>query len=152
VINLRSIRLLVVEDNLDDLRILRRALTQHELLSIEHVARDGQEALDYLFRNQGDAAEKDTAVPDMILLDINLPRLNGIEVLRRLRSHDALAMVPVIMFTSSAREEDIVSSYRFGSNTYIQKPMEFAELMSLLIKLEDYWTGLAKLPPARLVA
>ena len=144
--NLRSMQVLVVEDSLDDIRILRRALLEHGGVAILHIARDGEEALNYLMggREQGDESGPQT--PDLILLDLNLPRVDGIEVLRRVKSDKTLAMIPVIMFTSSAREEDVSRSYRLGTNTYIQKPVEFQDYARAIAVLDEYWTGFAKLP------
>jgi DNA-binding response OmpR family regulator len=108
-----------------------------------YVVRDGQEALEYLFHTPDDP---DTPRPDLILLDVNLPRVNGMEVLEQIRHDDDLAVIPVIMLTASDREEDVVKSYRLGSNTYIQKPVEFAKFLQALDVLGQYWIVIAKLP------
>jgi two-component system response regulator len=146
MVKLRTLKVLLVEDNLDDIRILRRALATSKAVALVHIARDGQEALDYLFGQTGQAEETDPGAPDLILLDLNLPRVNGLEVLKRLRSDESLDVIPVIMLTSSSRVEDIARCYKSGSNTYIQKPVEFGDFLQALAVLEDYWTGLAKLP------
>jgi CheY-like chemotaxis protein len=142
----RAANILLVEDNLDDIRILRRALTGRRMLAILHVARDGQEALDFLFPEGAEEPKKPT--PDLILLDLNLPRMNGIDVLKMVRSSKDLAGLPIIMLTSSTREEDVSRSYKAGSNTYVQKPVDFDDFVKALELIEDYWTGLAKLPAA----
>jgi CheY-like chemotaxis protein len=143
---MRSLQVLVVEDNPDDIRILRRALSRNALVLIAHIARDGQEALNYLL-HEGEYKEGDPEPPpDLILLDLNLPRVNGIEVLKRVRSSDSLSSIPVVMFTSSSREEDVTSSYKSGTNTYIQKPVEFEDYQRAIAVLEEYWAQHARLP------
>jgi CheY-like chemotaxis protein len=139
----KPVRILLVEDNPDDVLITRRALAKSRVANELYVVRDGQVALDYLFR------VPDVPVaprPDLILLDVNLPRVNGMEVLEQIRRDDDLAVIPVIMLTASDREEDIVKSYRLGSNTYIQKPVEFAKFLQALDVLGQYWIVIAKLP------
>jgi DNA-binding response OmpR family regulator len=136
----KPIRILLVEDNPDDVEITQRALARSRVANELHVARDGQEALDHLF---GDSPR-----PDLILLDVNLPKANGIEVLAKIRADAALTVIPVIMLTASDREEDIVRSYTLGSNTYIQKPVQFQAFLHALDVLGEYWIVIAKLPPA----
>jgi CheY-like chemotaxis protein len=139
----KPVRILLVEDNPDDVLITRRALAKSRVANELYVVRDGQEALDHLFRGPDDP---DAPRPDLILLDVNLPRVNGMEVLEQIRRDDDLAVIPVIMLTASDREEDIVKSYRLGSNTYIQKPVEFAKFLQALDVLGQYWIVIAKLP------
>jgi CheY-like chemotaxis protein len=140
----KPVQILLVEDNPDDVEITRRALSKSRVANELHVVRDGQEAIDYLFGQDA----KPNAHPDLILLDVNLPKVNGMEVLEKIRSDDELAVIPVIMLTASDREEDIVRSYRLGSNTYIQKPVEFAKFLHALDVLGQYWIVIAKLPQA----
>jgi two-component system, chemotaxis family, response regulator Rcp1 len=144
--NFKPVRILLVEDNPDDVEITRRALTKSRVANDLHVVRDGQEALDLLFR-EADTKAGDWR-PDLILLDVNLPKVNGMEVLEQIRSGGRLTSVPVIMLTASDREEDIVKSYSLGSNTYIQKPVEFEKFLHALDVLGQYWIVIAKLPPA----
>ena len=139
----QPVRILLVEANPDDVLLTRRALAKSRVANELYVVRDGQEALDYLFRGPDDP---DAPRPDLILLDVNLPRVNGMEVLEQIRRDDDLAVIPVIMLTASDREEDIVKSYRLGSNTYIQKPVEFAKFLQALDVLGQYWIVIAKLP------
>jgi CheY-like chemotaxis protein len=140
--NYKPVKILLVEDNPDDVLITRRALAKSRVANELYVVRDGQEALEYLLG--GD--EADAPRPDLILLDVNLPRVNGMEVLERIRRDDDLAVIPVIMLTASDREEDVVKSYRLGSNTYIQKPVEFEKFLQALEVLGQYWIVIAKLP------
>jgi two-component system response regulator len=140
--NYKPVKILLVEDNPDDVLITRRALAKSRVANELYVVRDGQEALEYLLSQD----EGDTPRPDLILLDVNLPRVNGMEVLERIRRDDDLAVIPVIMLTASDREEDVVKSYRLGSNTYIQKPVEFEKFLQALDVLGQYWIVIAKLP------
>jgi two-component system response regulator len=140
--NYKPVKILLVEDNPDDVLITRRALAKSRVANELYVVRDGQEALEYLLSQD----EGDTPRPDLILLDVNLPRVNGMEVLERIRRDDDLAVIPVIMLTASDREDDVVKSYRLGSNTYIQKPVEFEKFLQALDVLGQYWIVIAKLP------
>jgi CheY-like chemotaxis protein len=140
----KPVQILLVEDNPDDVQITRRAMTKSRVANELHVVRDGQEALDFLFR--AGAYSAGATRPDLILLDVNLPRASGMEVLAKIRADDELTTTPVIMLTASDREEDIVKSYRLGSNTYIQKPVEFEKFLHALDVLGEYWIVIAKLP------
>jgi two-component system response regulator len=144
----RPIPILLVEDNADDIEITRGAFRKSLVANELSVVRDGEEALEYLFHEGRYAEPGEARLPDLVLLDLNLPRINGIEVLQRIRAADHLAALPVIMLTSSQREEDIIASYRFGSNTYISKPVQFADFLKALEILGEYWIVLAKLPKA----
>ena len=135
----KIIDILLVEDNLDDVEITKRALKQAKVINNLHVVRDGQEAIDFLFR-QGEYRDKtDLPNPGLILLDINMPRLNGVEVLKRLKENGVLKHIPVIMLTVSKRDEDIVRSYRYGCNSFIQKPVDFDKFVELVKELGLYW-------------
>ncbi len=138
-------RILLVEDNLDDVEITRRALRAAPMAVELHVARDGQEALDFLLRQDGYGP--DTPRPDLILLDLNMPRLNGFQVLQKVKGTEALVAIPVIVLTTSAREEDIVNSYKLNANTYVRKPEEFDRFTHILETLEEYWFVIANLAP-----
>src|SRR5712692_6801192 len=115
----KPIQILLVEDNPGDVELTRRALSKSRVVNDLHVVRDGQEALEYLLGDGRRPAA--TPRPDLILLDLNLPRVNGIEVLQKIRTDEVLSLIPVIMLTSSDREDDVVRSYKCGCNTYIQK-------------------------------
>jgi CheY-like chemotaxis protein len=142
---LKAVDILLVEDNQDDVEITRRALRKGRVANDLHVVRDGQEALDFLLR-QGDYGG-DTPRPDLILLDLNLPNMSGLEVLEKTRADDGLSAIPVIVLTASEREEDVLRSYQLGSNTYITKPADFWSLVRAVGILGEYWTAIARLPP-----
>ena len=141
----RPVHILLVEDNPEDVEIFRRALERARVLSQLDVVRDGQEALEFLFP-AGDGGARSRSRPDLVLLDLNTPRVNGFEVLQRIRASKELMTLPVIVLTVSAREEDIGKSYRLGANTYIQKPAEFQNFVRLLEVIGEYWFVMAKLP------
>ena len=143
--SLKPINVLLVEDNPDDVEITRRALSLGRIANDLQVARDGQEALDLLFR-QGQYGAG-TPRPDLILLDLNLPKVNGLEVLERIKTKDGLCSIPVIMLTVSNRDEDVARSYKLGSSTYIQKPVEFDKFFHAIEVLGEYWIIIATLPP-----
>ena len=140
--------ILLVDDNPDDVEITLRALRKMRVANKVHVVRDGQEALDFLFREREYyGGRADAPQPDLILLDLNLPKLNGLEVLEKIRASDELSTIPVIVLTVSEREEDIQRSYKLGANTYITKPVDFAKFVHATEILGEYWIVIAKLPP-----
>ncbi|MCK6554974.1 response regulator [Candidatus Binatia bacterium] len=131
--------LLLAEDNPDDADLTIRALKRHNILNQVVLARDGSEALDYLF-GTGAYAGRDTSVqPALVLLDLNLPKVGGMEVLRRLRADRRTAFVPVVILTSSKEDQDILDAYRSRVNSYIRKPVDFAEFAEAARVLGLYW-------------
>jgi two-component system response regulator len=138
--------ILLVEDNPADVKITQRALKESGLPVDLIVVRDGQEAVDYLLRMGPHAAAADWRSPDLILLDINLPRLTGREVLERLRGTPALKTVPVVVLTTSNRQEDVQEMYACGANTYIEKPQDFHRFVQVLQTIHRYWLDTALLP------
>ena len=139
--------ILLVEDNPADVLITQRALRDSGLSVELLVVRDGQEAVDYLLR-QGEHAKRDGwRSPDLILLDLNLPRLNGRQVLERIRARAELKAVPVLVLTTSRRQEDVQELYEAGANTYIEKPQDFARFVQVLQTIQRYWLEMALLPP-----
>jgi two-component system response regulator len=131
--------ILLVEDNLRDEALTLRALSNSNTLNEVVVARDGVEALDFLFCT-GAHAERDTSVmPQMILLDLKLPKLDGFEVLERIRGDERTRRLPVIIFTSSDEEEDMINSYGLGANSYIRKPVDFEHFLVAAKQLGLYW-------------
>lgn len=132
--------ILLVEDNPDDEALALRALKKNRLANHVHVARDGAEALEYLFR--ADLPH----LPQVVLLDLKLPRIDGLEVLRRIREEPRTHLLPVVILTSSREERDLVEGYRLGANSYIQKPVDFAQFTESVGQLGLYWLVLNQLP------
>ncbi len=131
--------ILLVEDNADDEALTLRALRKNNIANEVVVARDGVEALDYLF-GTGDYAGRDTSEqPQVVLLDLKLPRLNGLDVLKRLRADPRTRRVPVVILTASDEERDLLDSYDLGANSYIRKPVDFAQFMEAVGQLGLYW-------------
>ena len=141
--------ILLVEDNPADIKITERALRESALAVQLIVARDGQEAMDYLQQNGSSSADGAWRRPDLILLDLNLPRLSGHEVLRKIRSMADFRTVPVIVLTTSRRDEDVQEVYAAGANTYIEKPADFDRFIEVLRTIKRYWLDMALLPPGR---
>lgn len=140
-------RILLVEDNQDDEELTVRALTKAKIANDITVARDGAEALDFLFC-QGKFAGRDSGqTPAVVLLDLKLPKLNGIEVLQRMRADPRTRYIPVVILTSSSEEEDMLQSYQSGANSYVRKPVGFAEFASAVSQLGLYWLILNQSPP-----
>jgi two-component system response regulator len=130
--------ILLVEDNPDDEELTLLALRQGKIPHDVMVARDGAEALDYLF-GKGSYAGRDVRLPRVIFLDLKLPKLGGLEVLERLRANPATALIPVVVMTSSSEEEDLLSSYRLGANSYVRKPVGFQAFSDAVQKVGLYW-------------
>lgn len=138
--------ILLVEDNADDELLTRRALERNRIYNEVVVARDGVEALDYLFCT-GEHAGRDPAdLPELVLLDLNLPRIDGIEVLRRLRSDPRTALLPVVVLTTSTEPADVASSYEQFANSYVRKPVAFGDFIEVVRKLGLYWLILNVVP------
>ncbi len=138
--------ILLVEDNPADIKITQRAIKESGLPVDLVVVRDGQEALDYLLNTCQQAETSAARVPDLVLLDLNLPRMTGYEVLERIRATPALCRVPVVVLTTSKRQEDVVRMYSAGANTYIEKPQEFQRFVLALQTIHRYWLDFALLP------
>lgn len=141
--------ILLVEDNPADIQITRRALRDSHIPVELIVVRDGQEAVDYLLRQGSHAAPTPWRKPDLILLDLNLPRLTGREVLQRVRATELLRLVPVVVLSTSNRQEDVEELYATGANTYIEKPQDFGRFVEVLQTIQRYWLDHALLPPVR---
>ncbi len=139
--------ILLVEDNPADIKITERALKESAIPVELLVVRDGEEALDYLFQRGAHAGRSNWRRPDLVLLDLNLPRLSGKEVLQQIRSSPAFRSVPVIVLTTSRRAEDIQETYAAGANTYIEKPNDFVRFVQVLQTIQRYWLDTALLPP-----
>jgi CheY-like chemotaxis protein len=141
--------LLLVEDNPDDEALTLRAMHKHNLANKIVVVRDGQEALDFLF-GEGEFSNRDTSVlPQVILLDLKLPRLDGLQVLERLRAEPQTHHVPVVVLTSSIEEQDMIRSYNLGANSYVRKPVDFQHFLEAARQLGLYWLVLNEVPYGR---
>ena len=134
--------ILLVEDNPDDEALTLRALKKNNILNKVTVARDGQEALDYFF---GEGASERPA-PAVVLLDLKLPKIDGLEVLRRIRADPRTRLQPIVILTSSREEQDIVTGYSLGANSYIRKPVDFSQFMEAIRQLGLYWLVLNEPP------
>ncbi len=141
--------ILLVEDNPDDEELTMRALKKNNISNEIVVARDGAEALDYLFA-RGKYSKRDTSImPQLILLDLKLPKIDGIEVLKQIRSDDRTKLLPVVILTLSKEQQDLVDGYSSGANSYIRKPVDFKEFVKAVGQLGLYWLVLNESPPAK---
>ena len=139
--------ILLVEDNPDDEELTRVALQESKIANTLVVARDGVEALDYLFGTGAHEGRDTRLMPQVVLLDLKLPRLNGMEVLRRMRADDRTRYLPVVVLTSSDEEKDLFESYGLGANSYVRKPVDFAQFVDSVRQLELYWLVLNRPAP-----
>lgn len=131
--------ILLVEDNADDEALTLRALKKNNISNDVAVARDGVEALDYIFGRGGYAGRDVTVMPSLVLLDLKLPKLGGLEVLRQLRADDRTTRLPVVALTSSNEEKDLISSYESRVNSYVRKPIDFVQFVDTVRQLGNYW-------------
>jgi CheY-like chemotaxis protein len=141
--------ILLVEDNPDDELLTRMALQENNLLNEIVVAHDGVEALDYLFGRGRYAGRDLNDKPQVVLLDLKLPKLDGLDVLRALRSDDRTKLLPVVILTSSNEEQDLLAGYRLGANSYVRKPVDFHQFTDAVKQLGLYWLLLNEPPPGR---
>ena len=139
--------ILLVEDNRDDEALTLRALKKNRITNEVVVVRDGAEALEYLFGTGRYEGRDTTVMPDLILLDLKLPKVDGLEVLRRLRADQGTRSLPVVILTSSTEEQDVLKGYGLGANSYIRKPVDFDEFMEAARQLGVYWLVLNQGPP-----
>ena len=139
--------ILLVEDNPDDVELTLRSLRQHNITNEVVVARDGAEALEYLFATGIYAGRDSRAMPAVILLDLKLPKVDGLEVLRRLRADERTKLLPVVVVTSSKEEKDLINSYELGANSYVRKPVDFVQFSEAVKQLGLYWLLLNEPPP-----
>lgn len=139
-------RILLAEDSGNDIELTLAALNQHRLANQVDVVHDGAEALDYLYR-RGAYADRAAGNPAVMLLDLKMPRVSGLEVLRAMKNDPALQTVPVVMLTSSREEGDLVRSYELGVNAYVVKPVEFGDFMTAVSRLGGFWALVNEAPP-----
>lgn len=139
--------ILLVEDNQDDEELTLRALRKHQLANTIVVARDGEEALDYLFSRGRYSDRNAMQVPQLVLLDLKLPKLNGLDVLRQIRANANTHRLPVVFLTSSNETKDVLQAYELGTNSYVRKPVRFDEFMAAVSQLGVYWLLVNESPP-----
>ncbi len=143
----KEVELLLVEDDPNDVELTLIALRKHKLANKIHVVRDGEEALDFLFCRGPYQDRNSNGHPKVILLDLKLPKVSGLEVLRAIKDDPATRAVPVVVMTSSREQRDLVEGYRLGVNSYIQKPIDFNEFQATIKELGYYWLVVNQCPP-----
>lgn len=143
-----AIEILLVEDNSNDLELTLHALKKHNFANKIHVARDGEEAMDFLFCRGNFAERTFDNAPKVVLLDLKLPKIDGLEVLRAVKSDSRTRAIPVVVMTSSKQQRDLIESYQLGVNSYIQKPINFTEFQEVIRQLGYYWLAVNQPPPS----
>jgi len=138
--------ILLVEDNSQDEKLMLRALTRTNIANPIDIVRDGQQALDYLLRKGDYAHLAGRKLPVVVLLDLNLPRINGLDVLTRIRAEPSTRLIPVVVLTSSDNEKDVLLGYDHGANSFVQKPLDFGEFATTVAHLGVYWVAYNKVP------
>jgi two-component system response regulator len=141
--------ILLVEDNQDDEALALLAFERSRIANQMIVVRDGQEVLDYFFGTEGQGGKDARVLPQVVLLDLKLPKVDGLEVLRRLRGDPRTRRLPIVVLTSSKEEEDLLRSYDFGANSYVRKPVDFNQFSEAIHQLQMYWLVLNEPPPDR---
>ena len=144
--NLREYTILLVEDNADDVLLTRRTLRKNNILNDVVVARDGAEALEYLFATGRYEGRDPDSMPHLILLDLHLPKVDGLEVLRRIRAHERTRLLPTVVFTSSSEQADVIDGHGLGANSYVRKPVDVGEFRAAVGRLGMYWMVLNETP------
>ncbi len=146
MINNNEITILMADDDEDDVLLTVKALKQSKLLNRLISVKDGEELMDYLKRKGAYTSPESSPRPGLILLDLNMPKKDGREALKEIKSDDDLKEIPIVVFTTSKAEEDIYRSYKLGVNSFITKPVKFEELISVIASLGNYWFKIVKLP------
>lgn len=144
--DVNKVEILLVEDNPNDIELTQRALKQYNLINKVHVIKDGAEALEFIFATGAYAGRNIEGYPKVILLDLKLPKVNGLEVLRRIKSDEQTKVTPVVVLTSSKEDRDIVESYKSGANSYIVKPVDFDKFAQAVSEVGLYWLLLNEPP------
>ena len=139
--------ILLVEDNLDDVELTLHAFKKNNIRNVVHVVNDGEEALDFLFRRGKYSNSDRDELPTVILLDLKLPKIDGLEVLRQIRENELTKLIPVVILTSSKEEQDLLKGYTLGVNSYIRKPVDFIEFTNVARNIGLYWLLLNESPP-----
>ncbi len=139
------IQILLVEDNPGDVRLTAETFRAGKVANELHVAKDGEDALAFLRREPPHA---DAPRPDLVILDLNLPRKDGIEVLTEIKQDDSLQVIPIVILTTSAAEQDVLQSYELKANAYVTKPIEVHDFIAAVTSIEDFWLNIVRLPPA----
>jgi two-component system, response regulator len=145
--NVDPVDILLVEDNPDDLELALYALRKNNLANCIHIVRDGEEALDFLFCRGPFAERSFDAPPKLVLLDLKLPKIDGLAVLHQLKNDPRTRCIPVVVMTSSKEQQDMVDGYQLGVNSYIQKPVDFTQFREIIGKLGFYWLVVNQFPP-----
>ena len=145
MVETKDVEILLAEDADTDAEMIMRALRKMNAPTTFVRVRDGVEALDFIFR-KGSFSSRSIAQPKLVMLDLKMPRLGGLDVLRRLKTEDATKAIPVVMLTSSAEERDIVASYQFGANSYLVKPVNFASFTDVVSRAGWYWSAINRVP------
>jgi CheY-like chemotaxis protein len=140
----KPIQILLVEDNPGDVRLTREALREAKVHNTLHVAQDGEEAIAFLTRT---GKHRDAVRPDVVLLDLNLPRKGGLEVLKEVKADPDLRRIPIVVVTTSSAEQDVVKSYNLHANCYVTKPVDLGQFLEVVRSIEDFWLSIVKLPP-----
>lgn len=141
--------IMLVEDNPDDEALTLRALRRNNILNEIVVMRDGVEAIEYLLGNGLDDSHLSRALPQLILLDLKLPKVDGLEVLRSIRTHERTRLLPIVILTSSKEDQDLLAGYSLGANSYVIKPVDFVQFSEAIRQLGLYWLVLNEPPPAK---
>lgn len=144
----KLVHILLVEDSPTDVMLTREAMEQYKVLNPLDIVEDGVDAMDYL-KGRGKYAGREPARPGLIILDLNLPRMSGREVLYELKQDPELSNIPVVVLTTSKSEEDVVKSYCLHANCYITKPVDFSKFIDVVRSISDFWFGVVTLPPVR---
>ena len=145
---LEDVEILLVEDNPNDVELTIRALQKQSLANKVFVAKDGAEALDFLFKTGAYAGRDPSIMPQVVLLDLNLPKVAGLEVLRRIRADARTKLLPVVILTTSSEDKDVMSSYDLGANSYVRKPVDFEQFVEAVRQLGLYWLVINERAPA----